>query len=206
MTDEHAAEKMLELLARWSSDQSLYDNRRVRLICHQPDNGAYAYLHRLFTGLSSEDIAEIEALVGQPVPPRLFAFYRATNGVRLFEGQVSVSGFVRDFSRDPSRAIPISIEQDNRVFAAMRPEWHGRGYFRIGGVSFLRQDEIICGPDDQVAVLHVETGEALRRYADIFDCLETFTQEMAQFWTADGGFIGDWDTIDQLLLGVGGTA
>jgi len=206
MTDENPAKKMLKMLARWSSDQSLNDNRKVRLICHQPHNGAYAYLHRLYAGLSREEIAEIEAIVGQPLPPRLLNFYRATNGVRLFEGQVSISGFVRDFGRDPAREIPISIEQDNYVFAAMRPEWHGQGYFRVGSISVLRQDEIICGPDDKVAVLHEQTGEALRHYEDIFDCLESFTQEMAQFWAIDGDFIGDLEAIDQLLLGVRGTA
>jgi len=206
MTDENPAKMMLEMLARWSGGQSLNDNRKVRLICHQPQNGAYAYLHRLYAGLSREEIAEIEAIVGQPIPPRLFNFYRETNGVRLFEGQVSVSGFVRDFSRDPAREIPISIEQDNCVFAAMRPEWYGQGYFRVGSVSVLRQDEIICGRDDQLAVIHGQTGEALRHYEDIFDFLESFTREMAHFWAIDGDFIGDLESIDQLLLGVGGTA
>lgn len=88
----------------------------------------------------------------------------------------------------------------------MRPEWHGQGYFRIGGVSFLRQDEIICGPDDRVVVLHAETGELLRNYTDVYSCLESFTREMAQFWTVDGIFTGDWPTINKLVLGVGGKA
>jgi len=206
MTDEHAAENLLELLSRWSGDPRLGDSERVRLICHQPQKGAFAYLHRLYAGLSEAEIAEIEAFVGQAIPPRLLDFYKATNGARLFEGQVSVHGLVRDFSRDPSKAVPVSIEQVNLAFAAIRPEWDGQGYFRIGGVSFLRQDEIICGPDDRIAVIHAETGEPLRHYTDVFDCLERFTREMAQFWTADGEFIGDWEAIDHLLLGVRGTA
>jgi hypothetical protein len=90
-----------------------------------------------------------------------------TNGARLFEAQVSVSGLVTTFSRDPSRPVPISIEDDNLLFSMMRPEWHEQCYFRIGGVSFLRQDEIICGPDDRAVVLHAETGEQLRNYADV---------------------------------------
>lgn len=206
MTNDDVAEDLLELLSRWSDDQSLRDRGRVRLICHQPQNGAYAYLHRLYAGLSESEMAEIETIVGQPIPRRLLDFYRATNGARLFEGQVSVSGLVRNFNRDPTREIPICIEQDNLGFAALRPEWHRQSYFRIGGVSFLRQDEIICGPDDRIVILHVETGEPLRYYADVFHCLETFTREMGQFWKADGTFTGDWDVIDQLLLGVGGSA
>lgn len=206
MTDEHAAKNLLELLAHWHSDQPLQDSGRVRRIGYQPQKGARAYLHRLYAGLGQAEIAEIEAIVGQSIPPRLHEFYRATNGARLFEGQVSVSGFVRNFSRDPTREIPICIQQDNRAFAALRPEWDRQGCFRIGSVSFLRQDEIICGPDDRIAVLHAETGEPLRRYADVFACLESFTREMAEFWTDDGIFVGDWQAIDHLLLGVSGTA
>lgn len=74
------------------------------------------------------------------------------------------------------------------------------------GVSFLRQDQIICGPEAGVIVIHAQTGEPLRQYADVFDCLEAFAREMAQFWRADGNFIGDWEAIDRLLLGVEGTA
>ena len=206
MTNGRGVANLLELLSRWSGDQPLDDGGRPRLICHQPQYGAHAYLHRLYAGLSEAEIADIGATVGQRLPPRLADFYRATNGVRLFEGQVGISGLVKNFTRDPSRAVPISIEQDNLAFAAMRSEWHRQGYFRIGGVSFLRQDEIICGPDDRIVVLHVETGEPLRHYADVFDCLESFTREMAQFWTAGGSFSGDWDVLDRLLLGVGGTA
>lgn len=206
MTVEQAAEKLLELLSRWSEGQLLHDNGSLRLMCHQPQVGVYAYLHRLYPGLSDREIVEIETAIGQSIPPRLLNFYKVSNGTRLFEGQVSVSGLVENFHRNLTTEIPICIEQDNLAFAAMHPEWHAKGFFRIGGVSFLRQDAIICGPDDQIAVLHAETGQQLRHYTDVFDCLETFTQEMANFWTADGLFIGDWEVIDHLLLGVRGSA
>lgn len=202
MSADHA---LLQLLARWSGDKPLHDTAQVRLICHQPQKGAFAYLHRLYPGLCEGEIAEIEAIVGNQMPPRLCKFYRTTNGASLFEGQISVSGLLKDFSRDPSRQLPISIELLNRAFAALRPEWFARGYFRIGGISFLRQDELICGPDDRIVVLRAGTGEPLRTYSDIFACLERFTQEMTQFWTDDGIFEGDWHAIDDLLLRVGGT-
>ena len=206
MTNELTIEKLLELISPWGGDQQLRDSGKVRLICHQPQNGVYAYLHRLYAGLSDAEIAGLEAAVGRSFPPRLREFYKATNGARLFEGQVSVSGLVRNFNRDPTSQVPISIEQNNRVFASMRPEWHRQGYFCIGGVSLLRQDKIVCGPDDRIAVLHAGTGEPLRHYAHVFDCLESFTREMAQFWTDDGIFNGDWGVIDRLLLEVGGTS
>jgi hypothetical protein len=206
MIDARPADDLLKLLSRWSGNQPLRNSDRVRLVCHQPQRGSYAYLHRLYAGLSDAEIAEIEAMVGHSIPRRLYEFYTATNGARLFEGQISVSGLVRDFSRDPAREIPISIDQDNLTFAALRSEWHRQGYVRIGSVSFLRQDEIICGPDDRIVVLHAETGEPLRQYPNVFHCLESFTREMAQFWEADGTFTGDWAVIDHLLLGVGGTA
>ena len=199
------AKNLLKLLGPWSDGEPLNDDARLRLLCHQPHNGTHAYLHQLYPGLSSNDIADIEAIVGQTVPPRLREFYQLANGARIFE-QVSVSGIVRNFNRDPTKHAPISIEQDNRVFAVLHPDWHRKGYFRIGGVSFMRQDELICGPDDRVVLLRAGTGDALRGYATVFDCLESFVHEMKQFWTEDGVFTGDWQAVDQLLLGTRGAA
>lgn len=199
------ATDLLELLSPWSDGEPLNDRARLRLLCHQPHNGTHAYLHRLYPGLSSNDVADIEAIVGQTVPPRMREFYELANGARVFE-QVSVSGLVRDFNRDPTRHAPISIDQDNHVFAALHPDWHRKGYFRIGGVSFMRQDELICGPDDCVVVVHAETGEPLREYPTIFACLESFVREMRQFWNEDGVFMGEWQALDQLLLGTSGSA
>lgn len=199
-------DRFLQLLARWSGSETLHDTARDRLICNQPQDGAYAYLHRLYVGLTDADIAELEPSLVRVIPPRLREFYRTTNGVRLFEGQVSVRGLVRDYSRDPSKNLPISIEQDNLAFAGLHPKWDRQGYFRIGGISFLRQDELICGPDDRIVVLHAETGQPLRNYENVFVCLESFTNEMAEFWTDEGVFIGEWNTIDHLLLAVRGSA
>jgi hypothetical protein len=201
-----AAENLLNLLSRWSGGRALSGKGGVRLICHQPQLAAQAYLHGLYAGLSRSEIVEIEATVGQPLPPRLLDFYTATNGARLFQGMVSVSGLVKNFSRDPSTPVPVSIEHDNQHFSIFRPEWHGKGYFRIGGISFLRQDELLCGSDDQIVVLHAQTGEPLRYYPDVFSCLESLTREMARFWTVEGVFTGDWSTINELVLGIGGTA
>jgi len=206
MIDVRAAGPLLELLSRWPSGQPLRNASEVRQICHQPQRAPEAYLHELYPGLGESEIAEMEAVVGQLLPPRLLSFYEITNGARLFEAQVSVSGLVKEFGRDPSKQAPISIEQDSRIFAAVRPEWYRQGFIRIGGVSFERQDELICGPDDRVLVIHADTAQPLRRYSDIFDCLESFTREMGQFWTTEGSFTGEWETIDQLLLGRGGTA
>jgi len=206
VSGEHGVDSVLRLLARWSGSDPLRDSARVRLICQQRQHGPYAYLHRLYIGLGEPDLAEIEARIRRAIPPRLREFYKLTNGARFFEGQVSVSGLVRDFSRDPSKHLPISIEQDNRAFAKLRPEWDRQGYFRMGGVSFLRQDELICGPDDRIIVLHERTGQPLRDYADVFACLESFTIEMGAFWTDEGVFTGKWDAIDHLLLGVSGSA
>lgn len=206
MSDEHTPATLLQLLSRWPHEEPLTDSTRVRLICHQPQNGVFAYLHRLYPGLPEQGIAGIEAIVGHSIPPRLRRFYMMTNGSRLFEGQVSVSGLVSDFSRDPSRQFPISIEQTNLAFAIMRSEWHRMGFFRVGTIAFLRQNELVCGPNDQIVVLHGSTGQPLRDYSDIFACLDSFIVEMGQFWTDGGIFTGDWKAIDHLLLGVSGTA
>src|SRR5688572_9670348 len=112
MGDENPATPLLQRIARWSGDEPLYDSARLRPICHQPQNGDLAYLHRLYPGLRDVEVAEVEASIGQSMPPRLRTFYGLTNGGRFFEGQVSVSGLVRDISRDPlsAVAVPISIE------------------------------------------------------------------------------------------------
>lgn len=206
MTSNEAAKRLQHQLVRWSGDEPFQVSGTGLQIRHQPQRADNAYLHRLYPGLGATEIAEMAAIVGQVIPSGLRDFYTFTNGARLFEGQISISGLVREFSRDPTKSTPISIEQDNLVFAGLRTNWHREGYFRIGGVSFLRQDEILCGPDDQIVVIHQETGDPLRTYASIFGCLDAFVGEMSQFWTSEGLFIGDWRIIDELLLGASGTA
>ncbi|MBS0483241.1 MAG: SMI1/KNR4 family protein, partial [Proteobacteria bacterium] len=113
MRDEHCIDAVLQTLARWSEVEPLRDSTRVRLICPQPQYSPQHHLHRLYIGLAEAEIAEIEAILGCDIPRRLREFYEVTNGARLFEGQVSISGLVTNSTRDPMQHGPISIDQEN---------------------------------------------------------------------------------------------
>jgi hypothetical protein len=194
------SQPLFDALSRWSDHGPLSNHTNVRLIRHQPTRASLAYLHETYPGLSAEEISQIAQIVGNPIPSRLRTLFGDMNGMRLFEAKVSISGLVTRFTRDPSVRNPISIAQDNRTFRYIHPHWHAEGFFQIGGVSFVRQDKLICGPNDRVILLHAKTGDPLCEFVDVFECLMSFVREMGPFWTDEGHFTGDWNTLDKLLL------
>jgi len=65
---------------------SYYTGRQI----HLSDN---AYLHQCFTPLSEFELALMESQLGQKIPEGLKAFYNTTNGLSMFNHEVSIYGF-----------------------------------------------------------------------------------------------------------------
>jgi hypothetical protein len=197
---EDDEEILIERLLRSRADQSTQEPGAV-VVGHQPWRGPLAHLHIFYSGLGQGGIAQIEAIYGRALPPRLRTFYAKWNGVRLFEGIISIYGLVRRFTRDPEVHNPLDPEIAARCFASFHPAWHRRGYFPIGSVAlFTRQAVIACDPTDHVVLLSERDDAALRRYADIFEALAMISAELEPLWDEKGALLLPEEALDQALL------
>jgi hypothetical protein len=72
-----------------------------------------SYLHEVYSSLSEEQIRELEMLIGRSLPPDLRNFFGQANGLNLFSGSLSIQGLRKNYTRDPSIRLPISLEYGN---------------------------------------------------------------------------------------------
>lgn len=102
------------IVARWSNcgEQRLSDG--TLLIGRIQSKGVGAYLHRLFSPLTPEEILNLTELVRAELPYQLAEFYKFHNGCNLFESNITVYGLRRSLDRSDFDAV-LSNPFDLRV-------------------------------------------------------------------------------------------
>ena len=116
------AEGLARRLERWRPGGWIEPDGGGLLVCHTPDRGAHAYLHRVHPGLSEARLAETEAAYGRPLPAEYRRFLAWANGASFFQGHLGFNGsHVSGAGRDPidrsGRGVgqPISLDYGNAV-------------------------------------------------------------------------------------------
>jgi hypothetical protein len=122
------------------ADQAAQFGRAVspngaQLYGHVPDVAPQAWFHILFPPLDSSAIAELESILGRPVPAPYRAFLRRTNGLYLFSGALSLYGLRKDYSRNPAIREPFDLGDPNvrERPAAADPTWFIFGFYKSDG-------------------------------------------------------------------------
>ncbi|MGV8990546.1 MAG: hypothetical protein ACOH1Q_03985 [Thiobacillus sp.] len=72
-----------------------------------------SYLHEIYRGLQEDQIGQLQVLIGRDLPEDLWSFYQEANGMSLFAGSLSIQGLRKNYSRDSSVRLPISLEYGN---------------------------------------------------------------------------------------------
>lgn len=177
----------------------------ARLICPQPWRGDCAYLHVLHGPLDPQGIAELEHEYQRKLPPQLRAFYKAMNGVQLFEASLNIDGLVGDLiDRTSGIPKPFCPRVAVRCFTAFHPRWHRLGYFPIGSlVGYARKAIIACDGRDDIVVIDEESGATLRRYETVLTALRMLGAELQGSWSPEGALIGPEQHLHQIFLTTG---
>lgn len=117
----------------------------TELLGELPRVGASAYLHVIFSALDVKDLEGLEAKLHRPVPAPLAKFLLRHNGLIAYQGALAISGYRRDFSRDPSKRQPFDILEGNtysRVPGACAGDFFIGSYNWDGSLLYLRDDSI----------------------------------------------------------------
>lgn len=85
-----------------------------RLVCPVPHVAPRAWLHRIFGGLSEDEISSLDVAACRPVPSALKALYARYNGLALFSDALCIHGLRRSVTRGPAAgAQPFDIGHGN---------------------------------------------------------------------------------------------
>jgi len=79
--------------------------------------GAELYYHIFYKGLNNDEIHDLENRIERNIPEELKDFYRASNGLSLFSGSLSIGGLI---DRTPSNSNPIDLRYGNTVDRPMK--------------------------------------------------------------------------------------
>jgi hypothetical protein len=149
------AEPLLTRLERWRPAGWIEHAGGGLQVCHLPDEGALAYLHTLYPGLSEDRLVQTEAAYDRPLPAEYRRFLGWANGAGFF-GHLRLNGsHVRGTDREPidrsgaGVGQTISLDYGNQFgWPAGAPYsawvlgtvsgWSGQGYLLLrqdGGVT-----------------------------------------------------------------------
>ena len=86
----------------------------AKLFGHVPHVAPEAWFHATYSGLTSDEIRDVEVLVGRRIPPEVDAFLRESNGLNVFSNSLFIFG-LRHSSDRTGDAVwqPFSIEVPN---------------------------------------------------------------------------------------------
>jgi hypothetical protein len=77
--------------------------------------GQLRYWHIVYGALNDEQIAHLEVRIQRKMPSSLRDLYRHANGGIFFLKSFSWHGLREDYSRDPGKWLPISLEYGNTI-------------------------------------------------------------------------------------------
>jgi len=115
---EEIKEKLIEFYGKddWmiEEDGTLYIGSMPGSI---EEYGSQLYFHIFYKGLNNNEINDLENRIERNIPDELKDFYRASNGLSLFAGSLSIGGLI---DRTPSSSNPIDLRYGNTVDRPMK--------------------------------------------------------------------------------------
>lgn len=158
-------------------------NRFIRKL---PDDRSLGYLHKLFTPLDDAGLESLHQALEQPLPADFTSFLQWSNGACLFDNKIYLFGLIGSLSRDlsPEKQQPISIDDNNRIFAATNGARWAEGWRVIGSVvGWSSSYAIELHRDGRCAI----TSEQIARSMPSFtQCLSTVIDRVDACFSCDG--------------------
>jgi hypothetical protein len=161
-------EELLSIVERYRSESDRSFPNGARLVCPVPWIAPSAWLHHIMAPCPEEAIERLAPTTGRQPPAVVIEFLRMANGIRLFNGSISVFGVRGDFSRKPETAhvLPFDIAFHTRDWSHL----FGSDDFLVGSIG----DADPCvwkSPNGEIHRLSREGGEVLERWPSFHDWL-----------------------------------
>lgn len=151
-------------------------------ICHVPHRAPEAWLHEIYTGLSEEQVNELENDMPIPLPNDYRAFLKIYNGINIFSDSLSVFG-VRD---SDSSIQPYDIIDENME----APEGAPESWLFFGGYSWdgtMVMFDLSEGTENNKVYLCArESANILYEWNDFWSWLSEETDRLSKMFDLNG--------------------
>jgi hypothetical protein len=96
---------ILTKLKKWDTQGVREISNGTMLICHVPHIAPKAWLHRIYAGLTDENIVFLQDKLGKTLPNDYACFLKVANGINIFSDSVSIWGMRTSNARRGDEAI-----------------------------------------------------------------------------------------------------
>jgi len=161
----------------------------TKLIGHVPHIGPDAYLHIIFPGLSGDEITKIEEEIQRPLPTPLKEFLVYSNGIDLFSGAFSISGYRNNYVRTGDESIqPFSITTPN-VEERLNDAPHEAVFF--GFYDWDGSSTWMVPSDQKVYRCSIESAEPISDWKDLGSMLISETKRLSTLFDEKGRLLNE---------------
>lgn len=175
-------EELILMLDKYSALGERVMPNGARLIGHVPHVAPLAYLHTIYPPLNLEELCQVEKTIGRKIGNSLADFYKITNGVKLFSGELTIDGLRTDNSRsiESSLSQPFDIgtvnvderpafAEDDMIFIGGYKDDGSLLYMRYGGNDVFRCSQTSKAPlNHWTSIVDLLLSES-KRFVDLFD-------------------------------------
>jgi hypothetical protein len=134
MSSEKLFNEVVRIISKWSPKGEKILPNGARLICPTPHVAPEAWLHVLFTPLTTEKIEEMEKKLGMQLPNDFKNFLHKTNGLALFSYCIKIWGVRQTMARSGSAAWqPHDLIDHN--YESERPNGSPKGIIYFGSTE-----------------------------------------------------------------------
>jgi len=108
----------------------------ARFIKNLADQGPLAFFHCLYAPLVRSERERCEVTLGRSLPLELAQFMERSNGATLFDKTIWLFGYVERITRSLALEdqAPISLTDQNELFAASHPDRWRKGWMHFGSL------------------------------------------------------------------------
>lgn len=179
---EDAFSVVLAVVDRFASTEDIRE-AGGRLVRPLPWVGTHAYLHRLYSPCTEDEVAALATLVGRQPPQQYRRFLMLSNGLSLFHESLSVYGIRESFDRTPSVAQwqPYSVAVENLDRMGLRPD-----DFCVGSVGPECDKIVWREASDDIARLSREDGVFHESWPSFADFLKSESKRFSQYHESTG--------------------
>ncbi len=177
--------EIINELKKWSESGEKITNNQTLLICKVPHIASEAWFHRIYKGLSENEIVDLETELKKPLPNHLRKFLKTANGMNIFSDSISIWGRRTSYARKGEDAYqPYDLLDLNKELGnEMSSKWLAFGSYSWDG-SMMYYD--VTSDDNKVFICERDSTNKIKIWDNIYLWLAEEIERLSKMYDDKG--------------------